>query len=166
MKSVLFAASAVLAAAAMMAAPALADDVNRASVSGAAGVTILLRINVAQSQGLDFGAITSGVAGTVAVDATSGARAVSGGVGAVADSVGRTGAFTVNGQPNAAINVVVGATITGFQGGITGTTQVSNLPVSLTGPSATFTVGGALTVPAGAPPGAYVGAYTVAVNYP
>ena len=42
MKSVLFAASAVLAAAAMMAAPALADDVNRASVSGAAGVTILL----------------------------------------------------------------------------------------------------------------------------
>ncbi len=160
------AAAAALLAAAAMASPAFADDINRASADGSAGVTIFLRINLAQSQALDFGAITSGVAGAVAIDQVSGTRAVSGGVGAVAESVGKTGAFTVNGQPNAAINIVVGSAITGFSGGITGTTLVSNLPVALTGTSATFTVGGALIVPANTPPGPYVGAYTVAVNYP
>ena len=165
MKTVLVAVTACLAAAAL-AAPTFADDVNGATASGTAGVTIYLRINLAQSQGLDFGGITSGAAGVVSVDPASGARAVSGGVGVVTDTVARTGAFTVNGQPNAAINVVVGGAITGFAGGITGVTRVSSLPVVLNGASATFSVGGALSVPAATPPGAYVGAYTVAVNYP
>ena len=165
MKRILLAVSALLAAVAVT-APVLADDVNRATADGSAGVTIYLRINVAQSQALDFGAITSGAAGAVALDPASGSRAVSGGVGAVADSVGKPGAFTVNGQPNAAINIVVGAAITGFAGGVTGVTQVSNLPVALTGTTATFNVGGALTIPANTPPGPYVGTYTVAVNYP
>ena len=164
MKRLLFAAAVLLAVA--VGARGFADDVNHATANGAAGVIILPRIDIAQSQGLDFGAITSGGAGTVALDPASGARAISGGVGAVADSVGKAGAFTITGQSNAAITVVVGAAITGFAGGITGATRVSSLPRALTGTSATFTVGGALTVPAGTPPGSYVGAYTVAVNYP
>ena len=61
---------------------------------------------------------------------------------------------------------MVGANITGFSGGITGTTLASNLPVVLAGTSATFNVGGSLNVPANTPAGAYTGSYTVAVNYP
>ena len=72
----------------------------------------------------------------------------------------------MQGQANAAINVVVGANITGFGANITGTTQASNLPVALNGVSATFNVGGQLNIPANTPAGAYTGSYTVAVNYP
>ena len=164
MKRIILAASALLAVAA--ASSAMADSVNGASATGTAGVTIFTPITVTQTQGLDFGAITSGQAGTVAIAQVSGARTVSGGVGAIAVNAGRTGGFDVSGEKDAAINVVVGANITGFQGGITGTTLASNLPVVLAGTSATFNVGGSLNVPANTPAGAYTGSYTVAVNYP
>ena len=164
MKRILLAASALLAVAA--ASSAMADSVNGASATGTAGVTIFTPITVTQTQGLDFGAITSGASGTGAIAQANGARTVSGGVGAIAVNVGKPGAFAVNGQSNAAINVVVGANITGFAGGITGTTLASNLPVVLAGTSATFNVGGSLNVPANTPAGAYTGSYTVAVNYP
>ena len=164
MKRIILAASALLAVAA--ASSAMADSVNGASATGTAGVTIFTPITVTQTQGLDFGAITSGASGTVAIAQANGARTVSGGVGAIAVNVGKAGAFAVNGQSNAAINVVVGANITGFAGGITGTTLASGLPVVLAGTSATFNVGGSLNVPANTPAGAYTGSYTVAVNYP
>ena len=164
MKNILLAASALLAIAA--ASSAFADDVNGASATGTAGVTVFTPITVAQSQGLDFGAITSGQAGTVAIDQSSGARQVTGGVGAIAVNVGKTGAFDVKGQADAAINVVVGSDITGFAGGIKGKTQADNLPVALKGSSASFNVGGSLDIPASTPAGAYTGEYTVSVNYP
>ena len=164
MKRILLAASALVAVAA--ASSAMADSVNGASATGTAGVTIFTPITVTQTQGLDFGAVTSGQNGTVSIAQASGARTVTGGVGAVAVNVGKAGAFAVNGQSNAAINVVVGANFTGFGANITGTTLASNLPVVLTGTSATFNVGGLLNVPANTPAGAYTGSYTVAVNYP
>ena len=145
---------------------AVADDINRASATAVASVSIQPAITLAESQGLDFGVITSGMAGKVAVDPASGGRAVSGGVGGVVDSAAEPGVFTVNGQPNAAIDVVVGATITGFSGGITGVTVVPRLPSALSGASTSFTVGGSLDIPAHTLAGAYTGAYTVAVNYP
>jgi hypothetical protein len=163
MKRIILAA--VLLAAAS-AASATTVPVNGASATGTAGVTVFTPITVTQTQGLDFGAITSGQSGTVAIDQASGTRSVSGGVGAIAVNVGKAGAFAVNGQLNAAINVVVGANITGFQAGITGVTLASGLPVVLAGTSATFNVGGSLNVPANTPAGAYTGSYTVAVNYP
>ena len=164
MKRTLIAASALLALAA--AAPALADNVNVATTKGTAAVTIFTPITVTETQGLDFGAITSGLAGTVAIDAASGSRAVSGGVGAVAQNVGKPGTFAVTGQKNAAINVAVGATIDGFGAGITGKTQPGVLPVALVGTDASFAVGGVLAIPANTPAGKYLGSYTVAVNYP
>ena len=164
MKRILLAASALLAVAA--ASSAMADSVNGAAATGTAAVTIFTPVSVTQTQGLDFGAITSGQAGTVAIAQSGGARTVSGGVGAVAANVGKVGAFSVQGQANAAINVVVGANITGFGANITGTTQASNLPVALNGTSAIFNVGGSLAIPANTPAGAYTGSYTVAVNYP
>ena len=164
MKRILLAAAALAAFAAV--SPALADSVNGASATGTAAVTIYTPITVTQTQGLDFGTITSGANGSVAIDPNSGARNVAGGVGAVAANVGKQGTFAVTGQSNAAINVVVGSAITGFSGGITGTTMPSTLPVVLNGQSATFAVGGSLSIPANTQAGAYSGAYTVAVNYP
>ena len=87
MKRILLAASALLAVAA--ASSAMADSVNGASATGTAGVTIFTPITVTQTQGLDFGAITSGASGTVAIAQVSGARTVSGGVGAIAVNVGK-----------------------------------------------------------------------------
>ena len=103
----------------------------------------------------------------MAIDQSSGARKVSGGVGAIAVNAGRTGGFDVSGEKDAAINVVVGAEIKGFKDtGIAGKTQADNLPVSLKGTSASFNVGGVLAIPAKTPAGAYTGEYTVSVNYP
>ena len=65
MKRIILAASALLAVAA--ASSAMADSVNGASATGTAGVTIFTPITVTQTQGLDFGAITSGASGTVAI---------------------------------------------------------------------------------------------------
>ena len=164
MKRILLAGAALMAAA--FVTPALADTVNGASTNGTAAVTIFTPITVTQSQGLDFGTITSGAAGTVQIDAASSGRKVNGGVGAVAQDPGMAGGFVVTGQANAAINVVVGNSIDGFAGGITGKTQVATLPTALVGTSASFPVGGVLSIPANTPAGQYSGTYTVAVNYP
>ena len=168
-RHLLAAAAALVTLAAM--SPALADDdhrnvTNRATATGTGQLTVFMPITLAQTQGLDFGAITSGASGTVAIAQTTGARTVAGGVGAVAVNPGAVGSFAVHGQLNAAINVVVGANITGFQGGLTGTTVAANLPTVLTANDAVFNVGGVLNIPANTPAGAYTGSYTVAVNYP
>ncbi len=164
MKRIFLAGAALLALAAV--SPAMADDVNGASATGTAAVTIFTPITVTQTQGLDFGAITSGAAGDVSIDPNSGSRAVDGGVGAVAANVGQAGAFEVTGEANAAINVVVDSSISGFAGGIKGVTKVSTLPTALNGTTAGFSVGGQLSIPAQTKAGKYSGTYTVAVNYP
>ena len=145
---------------------ASADTVNGASVSGSASVTVLAPISVVQVRGLDFGAITSGTAGDVAIDPANGSRTIDGGVGAAAANPGAAAQFTVTGRPNAAINVVVGSTITGLTGGITGATRAGLLPTLLNGTTAAVSVGGSLAIPAHTPAGQYVGVFTVAVNYP
>jgi hypothetical protein len=170
MKRILLIASALIAVAGASSAFADGGDssgkTNRATATGTGQLTVFMPITLVQTQGLDFGAITSGQSGTVAIAQAGGARTVTGGVGAVAVNPGAVAAFSVNGQLNAAINVVVGANITGFSGGLTGVTAAVNLPTVLTGNTATFNVGGALTIPANTPAGAYTGSYTVAVNYP
>ena len=164
MKRILFAGAALVAAAAVT--PALADNVNVANATGTAAVTIFTPITVTQTQGLDFGTITSGVAGDVIINPNDGSRHVDGGVGAVAADVGAPGAFQVTGQQNAVINVVVDNAIVGFAGGITGFTKVGTLPTVLNGTTASFAVGGMLTIPAQTKAGVYSGTYNVAVNYP
>ena len=164
MKRILLAGAALAAAAAVT--PALADNVNVATATGTAAVTIFTPITVTQTQGLNFGTITSGVAGSVAINPNDGSRAVAGGVGAVAADVGAPGTFEVTGQNNAAINVAVDGAITGFAGGITGFTKVGALPTVLNGQTADFAVGGVLNIPAQTKAGVYKGTYNVAVNYP
>ena len=143
-----------------------ATGVNGASSTGVGSVVVFTPVTVTQTQGLDFGTITSGQAGAVAIDAVAGKRAVTGGVGAVMQDPGQSATFAITGQANAAINVVVSKTIVGFAGGITGVTQPTVLPTVLKGNTAVFSVGGALTIPAKSPAGVYTGTYQVAVNYP
>jgi hypothetical protein len=152
---------------------ARADTVNGATATGSAAIEIYAPIAVKQTQGLDFGAVTSGAAGSVAVDAGSGARVAFGGVAAVAGgtgpatpNAGRQATFTITGRPNAAITVAVGPAITGLAQGVTGVTSAPSLPTALVGDSATFSVGGALNIPANVPVGSYAGSFTIAVNYP
>jgi hypothetical protein len=159
--------AAVLALAAVT--PALADSQNPASTTGTGSVTIYTPLAVSQTQGLDFGVITSGAsAGTVAIAQSNGARSVGGGVGSVAANVGKVGQFSITGQASASINVVVASAITGFSGGITGTTDTTGgVPTALgSGGSVAFNVGGALNIPASTPAGSYSGTYAVTVNYP
>ncbi len=149
--------------------PALAADpvVNGAAATGDAAVTILLALKVVQTQGLDFGAVTSGAAdGTVSIDPAANTRAVTGGVGAVAANVGQPGAFLITGGENAEIVIAIGDTIDGFGAGITGVTRHSALLPRLQGTTQAFLVGGTLTIPAQTPPGQYTGSYTVVVSYP
>lgn len=146
--------------------PAWAGSVNGASTPGTASLTVASSLSVAQTQGLDFGSITSGLAGTVSIYPVAEQRGVTGGVGAVAADVGQPAAFLVTGDYNADVNIVVGATIDGFQGGITGVTRHSPLRPRLQGLTQVFTVGGTLTIPARASAGIYTGTFTVTVNYP
>ena len=159
--------SAASAASAMpVAPPPAAAPINAGTAVGTASVTVFTPVTVTQTQGLDFGTITSGVAGSVLINPADGSRQVSGGVGAVAADRGAPGAFAVTGQNNAAINVSVDNAIVGFAGGITGFTKVGQLPAALSGTSASFMVGGVLNIPAKTPAGTYKGTYNVAVNYP
>ncbi len=163
MKPILFATAALAAAGA---SAVFADSLNSGVATGTASVIVYTPLTIVQNQGLDFGTVTSGATGAVSINADNGVRSVSGGVGAVGVDVGKAGAFTVAGQPNAAINVLVGTAITGFPAGLSGSTVVGALPTVLTGRSADFAVGGALNVGAETPPGTYQGSFSVAVNYP
>jgi len=167
MKRIVLAASVLTAV--LVVSPALADTVNGGSTSGVAAVSIYTPLTIVQNTGLDFGTLSSGAtAGAVAIGANNNLRAVSGGVGAIGVDNGKPAAFTVTGQSNAAINIVIALNMTGFSGGITGQTNTGTvaLPTVLTGSSATFNVGGYLAIPANTPAGVYTGAYAVSVNYP
>ena len=162
----------ILAVALLAPAAALADNNGGATTgayaqaSGDGAVTIVTPITVVQTQGLDFGAITSGAAGSVAIDPNGGGRKVAGGVGAIAVNVGAPATFAISGQGNAAVVIAVGSAITGLGGGMTGVTTTGTLPGALNSGAATFAVGGVLTVPANVPAGGYTGAFTVSVSYP
>ena len=158
--------AAALVSALVVVSPVIAGDPGGASAVGGANLTVASPVTFTQDHSLDFGTITSDGAGDVIIDPGSGARKVDGGVGAVAVRSGKPASFGISGRPNAEINVVVGSTIVGFRGGLTGQTTVGPLPAALNGASATFAVGGVLNVPPRTPAGVYSGTFTVTVNYP
>ncbi len=145
---------------------ASADSVNGKSASGTAALAVVKSLSVTQTTGLDFGTITSGLAGAVSIYPVAQQRGVTGGVGAVSADNGQPGAFLVAGDFDAEVNIVIGATIDGFSGGITGVTRHSPLLPRLQGFTQVFTVGGTLSIPAKTAAGRYAGAFTVTVNYP
>lgn len=91
---------AALAATAAFASPAMAQTVSTATAE--ARGTILQPLTLTQVQDLDFGTVlSSATAGTVTIDANTGARSVSGGVTGIALDLGQRAEFAgvgTNGQ--------------------------------------------------------------------
>jgi len=101
----LFIAAALAAAA--LPAPAVAAPVNATSdASGRA--LILIPLKITKIDDLDFGTvITSGSSGTVALNATTGARSFAGGVSGLASAPGKRGYFGGAGTPSQQVVVAV-----------------------------------------------------------
>jgi len=151
-----------------VATPAAADT------EGASGRGIVLNaLSVTNTEDLDFGDLSSGVAtGRAIVDANSGALSTTGGVTAL------------GGTPNAAVFYAAGTlnrlfivqipngsiTLTNGSGGtMTVSNWTTNGPVSRNlGPTgvAVIRVGGRLNVGADQQSGSYTGTFTVTVVYP
>ena len=109
------------------------------------------------------------------VDAATGARSLSGS-GALlgSGSAATRAAFSVGGEGGQAFGVTVPATMTLTRAGGGETLSVTLSPTSTSGVltgalgtagSASFGVGGAMTVPAAAASGAYTGSFQVVVTY-
>lgn len=132
----------------------------------------LLDIAIANTQALSFGSFVAGNGGSVAVN-TSGARSASGDVYLIPSSEGAAAQFTVSGDPDATYTIQLpGNDFVKLTG--PGADMVINDVVSspsgaggqLGGSgSQTLSVGGALSVGSGQPPGNYSGSLTVTVNY-
>lgn len=161
-------------AAAAMPAPALAaPDTNTATASGKA--LLLIPLTLAKLDDLDFGTVvSSGSSGTVALNATTGARAFAGGITGVPGQPGHRGYFAGAGSANQQVVVV-----------IVPPTQLSDInnnkidvlaltldnggnPLRTVDPvTKTFFVGvgGILNIGANQPDGVYSATFTVTANY-
>lgn len=164
-------ASAALAATAAFASPAMAQTT--ASEPAEARGTVLLPLTLTEDANLDFGTVlASAAAGTVSINADTGARSVTLGVTGVAINPGHRALFTGYGTPNTQVNLsitypaflvsganVVGVTSLNFDSG--GTTRTLNA-------AGTFQVGvgGDFSIAANQPNGLYTGTFTVTAQYP
>lgn len=165
---------ALLGAAAATAAGSSAFAQASASQTTTGSVTIFQPIALAKNTDLAFGVIVRPAtgAGTVTVS-TAGARSISGN-GALLNDVTPTAAtFTVTGEGGQAfsINVPASFTMTGpssstLNVGVTASAATANLSGTLgSNGSATFSVGGSITVASSTTNGAYSGTFTTTVTY-
>ena len=167
--------AACVAALCALATPALAQ--NSASQSTTGSVRIIQPIQLAKSTDLAFGSVVKPNSGTntVAIDATSGSRALTGGGdAALAPSTSGRATYTVTGEGGQTFSI---STPTTFdmqrQGGsetITVTLTQSAATGTLTGSlgnsgTATFGVGGSFPVAASTASGSYTGSFDVTVAY-
>jgi hypothetical protein len=134
-------------------------------------IRLIAPIALSKTQDLDMGTVIPGAtAGSVTLNATTGAQGITGGV-VYASPAGQAAQFAVTGQPSHLFSVVLGSspiTLTGPGG-----TMSLALLASPSG-SATFSaagtaalnVGGTLTVGANQADGDYTGTFTLTVSYP
>lgn len=150
----------------LVAAPALA-----ASGSGPTKATLVSPLSLVNTEDLDFGSIIAGAsAGTVVVDANSGARTTTGGAVA-AGGTPRRAEFVGVGRPGLLTIVSIGPSPTLTNG--TGGTMATSLAVEggtglrlLPGSGIqTFRVGGTLSVGANQQQGTYTGTFTLTTIY-
>jgi hypothetical protein len=129
---------------------------------------------IAKTSDLVFGSVVKPAAGsgTVAIDAATGARAVTGGVVGVANPTPTRAVFNVTGEGGQAISVSVPASfqMTGPQPiTVTTTNSAAGAPVlsgALGSPgSYSFGVGGSAPITSTTPDGSYSGSFTVTVAY-
>lgn len=154
--------------AAMLLVPAQAEAASR---SGAANVVALRPLSLVKTEDLDFGTVIAGpTAGTVTINANTGARTTTGGAIASGGTprraefqgVGRLGILSiVSISPAPTLTNGTGGTMTStlaVQGG-TGIRLFTGTGVQI------FRVGGTINVGANQQPGDYSGTFTLTVNY-
>ena len=158
----------VAAAGAALATPAVAAPGNSDSADGVATATVVSPISIEHDLGasLSFGTITAGDTGGTVVVTRGGAGSATGEVTLMPDSVESADSFTVTGDANRDFGIsATGGTVSDGTNTMNFTTNArANHTLDGTG-TATFTVGGTLTVGGAQAPGAYTGTYSVTVTY-
>lgn len=147
---------------------AFAATGSTSTANGTATATVVAPIVITHTSGaaLNFGKFTRGTGGTVVVTA-AGAASVTGDVGLVPSSTSSADAFSVAGDASRSFSIATtGGTVVSGPANMPFTTTPSAATGTLSaGGTATFTVGGTLTVGATVPAGTYSGTYSATVAY-
>jgi len=146
---------------------------NAATANGTAKVTTLRPLTLVRTSDLEFGSLApSATAGTATIDATTGARSLSGGVVGAAGATPGPARFTASGIVGLIALVTLPTSITLTRGGGTETMTVTNITTNggttrlfPATPTIDIAVGGRLNVGAGQRDGSYAGTFTVTVLY-
>lgn len=166
---------AALAATAAFASPAMAQTTDTAPAQ-ARGV-VLLPLTISEVDPLNFGTVlASAVAGTVSIDADTGARSVGGGVTGIALDLGNRGLFDGLGTENQLVDITLNpvAVLTGPGPDITVVSMeldtcaclIDSRTIPVGGGGAfQVGVGGSFAIAANQPNGLYTGAYSVTAEY-
>lgn len=136
-----------------------------ATSSATASATVLSPVAVTKSSDLDFGKIISGAsAATVTLTGTGGFNC---GAGLTCTGTHNAAAFGITGSNNETVTVATDSAVNLQSGSnsMSATLAPSSSSLTLTGGVASFNVGGALSVAANQPAGAYAGSFNVTVNY-
>lgn len=164
MKKIILASTIIL----VSASPAFAASGNTSTASGSATATIVEPIVLTHTSGaaLGFGRFTTGTGGSVTVSA-AGVGSVGGDVAFVPGSTNSADAFSVTGDASRSFSISTGAgTVTAGTTSISFTTSPSAATGTLgAGGTATFSVGGQLTLAGTEAAGAYTGTYSATVTY-
>lgn len=162
MKKIAFATALV----ALSSTPAFAANTDTTQGTATATVVAPITITHVSGKALDFGAFTVNSGGTVSVNSGSGAGSVGGSVVLVSTSTAAD-AFSVTGDASRSFaisttggSVSLGATSMAF----TTNPSAASLSLSAAG-TASFTVGGTLTVLGTEGAGTYTGTYNATVTY-
>ena len=161
-----------LAALGMAATPAVAAPV-AAPTPPPGRALLLVPLRLTKITDLSFGSVVpSGLSGTVAINAVTGARTIAGGVTGIPSDAGRRAEFAGAGSANQLVILTVTPPLNLTSGG--GDT-LPVLALTLDGPPVRtidpatrtfyFGVGGIITVNANQPEGVYTSNYDVTANY-
>jgi len=164
MKKILF----VAVVAAALPGTAFAASGNTSTANGSATAVVVSPIVLTHTSGaaLNFGNFTTGTGGSVTVSAV-GVASVGGDVAHVPGSNSTADAFTVAGDSGRAFTIATtSGTVTAGAASMSFTTTPSATSAALgSSGTASFSVGGTLTVPGTAAAGSYMGSYSATVTY-
>lgn len=161
-----------LSAGALIATTLAATPAAAATDDARGRATVLRQISVVRTGDMDFGTILRGTtAGRVVINASTGARTVTGGV-VMAGGTPRRATFTITGTPNRVVTIRLTPTSTTLTNGTGGTMLVNaftlngsaNRRLSAAGTIA-LGVGARLNVAANQADGNYTGTFTLTINY-
>ena len=146
-----------------------ATAANAATADGTARAKILRQVTVTNTSDLQFGTIVTGAAASTVGVSTAGARTCGGGL--VCSGTTTAANFNIVGTAAQIVTISVPGTVSLTSGAnsMSATLVSSSAPTNLAtlsaGGTASFTVGGTLSVGAAQADGDYAGTFTATVNY-